>query len=263
MPDAIFADPRLAAIYDALEPDRADLDAYLAIADELRARRVLDIGCGTGVFVLLLIASGRSAIGLDPAAASLDVARAKPGAEAARWILGDAARLPRLQVDLVTMTGNVSQAILAEADWRQTIDAAHSALRPGGHLVFETRVPARQAWRAWTRDRSWRITDVPHVGPVRSWVEVTEVSGQLVSFRWNWRFPDGLSLTSESTLRFRESQEIAASLEASGFELREVRDAPDRPGAEHVFIARRRSERRPTRVLPARHPPRRDSSGER
>jgi len=32
MPDAIFCDPRLARIYDPLDPDRSDLDAYAAMA---------------------------------------------------------------------------------------------------------------------------------------------------------------------------------------------------------------------------------------
>jgi hypothetical protein len=47
VPDAIFAHPRLASVYDAFDDDRADLAAYLRIADEFDARQVLDIGCGT------------------------------------------------------------------------------------------------------------------------------------------------------------------------------------------------------------------------
>jgi len=34
VPDALFADSRLAEIYDALDADRSDLDAYLAMAEE-------------------------------------------------------------------------------------------------------------------------------------------------------------------------------------------------------------------------------------
>jgi len=49
--------PRLAAIYDALDPDRSDLHAYVGIAAELGARRVVDIGCGTGTLALRVRAS--------------------------------------------------------------------------------------------------------------------------------------------------------------------------------------------------------------
>jgi len=45
-------------------------------------------------------------------------------------------------------------------------------------------------------------------------------------------------LTSDSTLRFRERDEVAESLAALGYRLEEVRDAPDRPGLEFVFVAR-------------------------
>ena len=48
---------------------------YAAIVDELGARSVLDVGCGTGTFALLLAARGIEVVGVDPAVASLDVAR--------------------------------------------------------------------------------------------------------------------------------------------------------------------------------------------
>ena len=94
MPDPILADPRLARIYDDLDADRTDLDHYESIVDELGARSVLDIGCGTGTFACRLAARGIEVVGVDPAAASLDVARAKPGAERVTWLLGDATTLP-------------------------------------------------------------------------------------------------------------------------------------------------------------------------
>ncbi|WP_257138414.1 class I SAM-dependent methyltransferase [Streptomyces sp. rh34] len=164
MADEIFVHPRLAALYDPLEPDRGDLAPYVRLAEEFGARRVLDIGCGTGVFALLLADRGIEVVGVDPARASLDVARAKPGGDRVRWIRGDAAALPPLRVDLVTMTANVAQEIVAPDDWQATLRGAHEALRPGGHLVFETRDPARRAWEAWNRERSHRVTTIPRQG---------------------------------------------------------------------------------------------------
>jgi hypothetical protein len=40
-------------------------------------------------------------------------------------------------------------------------------------------------------------------------------------------------------LRFRDRAEIENSLAEAGFELIEIRDAPDRPGREFVFLSRR------------------------
>jgi SAM-dependent methyltransferase len=240
MADEIFEHPRLAAIYDALDSDRSDLDAYVAIAEELGARNVLDVGCGTGTFALLLARRGLSVTGVDPAKASLDAARSKPGAARVRWIHGDALALPPLQFDLATMTGNAAQAIVEPADWQGTLRAIYEALRPGGKLVFETRDPERRAWQNWNRAASYRATDVAGVGLIEHWVEVTNVSGPLVSFRGTWVFAaDSESLTSDSTLRFREREEIRADLAANGYVVEDVRGAPDRPGRELVFFARR------------------------
>jgi hypothetical protein len=48
--DAIFENRRLASIYDGLDSDRSDLDAYVALVNEFSAGSVLDIGCCTGTF---------------------------------------------------------------------------------------------------------------------------------------------------------------------------------------------------------------------
>ena len=50
---------------------------------------------------------------------------------------------------------------------------------------------------------------------------------------------DGALLTSRSTLRFRSRGELTGSLAAAGLTVEEIRDAPDRPGREFVYIARR------------------------
>jgi SAM-dependent methyltransferase len=238
--DSHYEHPRLIAIYDALDPDRDDLDVYLALIEELGARRVLDLGCGTGTFALMLADRGREVVGVDPAANSLAVARAKAGAERVRWIHGDATALSSLRVDAVTMTGNAAQAIVDDRDWVATLSGVYGALRPGGCFVVETRDPAYRAWEGWNRDQTYDVTDITGVGPVRTWVEVIDISGPLVTLRGTWVFEaDGEVLTSDSTLRFRERAEVEADLQAQGYTVDGVRDAPDRPGREFVFLARR------------------------
>jgi SAM-dependent methyltransferase len=237
VPDRIFADARFAEIYDDLDGIRDDLDHYELIVAELEAESVLDVGCGTGVFARRLGARGLTVVGVDPAAASLEVAASRPGADRVSWMLGDVTTLPPLAVDLATMTGNVAQVFLTDADWSATLVGVHGALRPGGRLVFETRNPADRAWTRWNPAAS--ITRLASAaGLVEHWVELLDVRLPFVSFRHVVRFLDTAEvLTSDSTLRFRDRDEVDASLSASGFTVDEVREAPDRPGREFVFLA--------------------------
>ena len=241
MSDAAFDDPRLAAIYDALDSDRSDLEPYVSMLEALGARSVLDLGCGTGVFALLLADRGVEVIGVDPAGASLDVARAKPGAGRVTWIHGDASAIPvAVAVDAATMTANVAQVFVTDAEWLATLAALHHALRQGGHLIFESRDPDSHAWEEWTEERTRSTTVIPGVGPVTDWVQMTDVDGELLTFEsLNIFEADGAVFTARSTLRFRSRDAIEHSLTACGFDVVEVRDAPDRPGSEMVFVARR------------------------
>jgi Methyltransferase domain len=146
--DPIFAEPRLAEVYDPLDPDRSDLDAYLAMVDEFGARSVLDIGCGTGTLACLLARRGLTVTAVDPAEASLAVARTKPGAEWVRWVRGDATDLPPLQVELVTMTANVAQVFLTDAEWDSTCGLPTRRFARVG--VWSSRPVIRQRGRGWS-----------------------------------------------------------------------------------------------------------------
>lgn len=237
-PDAIFAHPRLASVYDAFDGHRDDLDPYMALADELSADAVADVGCGTGNLAIRLAATGRAVIAVDPARASLAAAKSKEGAERVRWIHGDASALPPLRADLALMTGNVAQVFLTDEEWHRALADIAAALRPGGHLAFETRRPEREAWREWAADSGPVTLDVPGTGMVQRRLEVTRVELPFVSFRYTYRFEaDGAVLTSDSTLRFRDRGEVESSLAACGYRVLDVRDAPDRPSREFVFLA--------------------------
>lgn len=180
-------------------------------------------------------------VAVDPAGASLEVARGKPGADRVRWVHGDANAVPEDldgRVDVAVMTGNVAQAIVEEQDWVSTLTIVSRCLRPGEHLVFETRRPERRGWQEWTREQSETVTEVPGHGSIRHWVPLTEVDLPLVTFD-SVRVFDDETLTSSSTLRFRSKDEVTTTLGSCGFDVREVREAPDRPGRELVFLAQR------------------------
>jgi len=232
----------LAELYDPLDPDRSDLDVYAAMVEELGARSVLDVGCGTGTFACMLAAKGIEVTGVDPDEASLNVARRKPGADRVTWIHGDATQLPPTQVDLATMTANVAQVFLDDDDWLATLRGIHAALKPGGRLIFETRDPARKAWLGWNPEASRDRTEIPGIGMVESWYDVLDVTDDplLVTFRsTNIVEASKRIVSATDTLRFRSREKIERSLSDAGFEVQEVRDAPDRPGREFVFITAR------------------------
>ena len=240
VPDAIFAHPRLARVYDAFDGDRDDLAAYLSIAGEIGAERVLDVGCGTGCLAILLAESGRTVMAADPADASLAVARAKDVRARITWVHGDAAALPPFDADLAVMTGNVAQVFLTDEDWAHALQGIHAALRPRGYLVFETRRPDWRAWEKWAAEAGRLVADIPGAGLVEQRNEITDVSLPFVSIRGTYTFrADGAVIVSDSTLRFRSRDEVESSLAAQAYRVLDVRQAPDRPGREFVFIAQR------------------------
>lgn len=239
VPDAIFAHSRLAPVYDAFDGPREDLAAYLGMAAELGADRVLDVGCGTGCLAVPLAQHGYTVMAADPAAASLDVAKSKDKDRAVTCVHGDAAGVPAAGADLAMMTGNVAQVFLTGQDWAGHCGA--SAPRSSrGYLGFETRRPERRAWEEWAADSSPVILDVPGTGRVEQRHEITSVSPPFVSFRTTCTFlADGAVITFDSTLRFRRREELESSLTTHGYRVLDVRDVPDRPGCEFEFITER------------------------
>jgi hypothetical protein len=84
MADECFGHPRLAAIYDPLDPARGDLDACLRIVEEFGARRILDIGCGTGCSPFSWPTVGsRSSVSIPPRHPSMSPAPDRAASECA------------------------------------------------------------------------------------------------------------------------------------------------------------------------------------
>ena len=216
-------DPRLAEVYDVECAGRWDHDFYLALAAELEARSVVDVGCGTGVFALDAAARGLRAVGVDPAAAVLDVARAKTGADRVTWIEGDLDGVASASADLVIMMGHVAQYFLEDRAWQVVLEQVRRVLVDGGHLAFETRNPGREWATRWTKEKTETTYPHPGGGEFTSWVQMQRVDpsgeGYSITHEGNTLLPDGSHLRATETLRFRTLPEVRRSLEAAGFEL--------------------------------------------
>ena len=48
-------------------------------------------------------------------------------------------------------------------------------------------MPARRAWEQWTRENTYQSLDVPGIGQVETWWDLTDVHGALVSYRQDGR----------------------------------------------------------------------------
>jgi SAM-dependent methyltransferase len=211
-----YGDPDLVALYDLDNPGGADHDHYRALAASQDARRIIDLGCGTGLLTRSLAAPGRVITGIDPSRTMLDWARRQPGAEAVTWVEGDATAIaPTGDVDLVLCTGNAIMHLDRE-DLRVALDRIHAALRPGGVVSFESRHPEARAWEQWTREATYGERDTA-LGRLTEWLEVTEVTGERVAFDAHNVLPTGEDRVSTTVLHFRAAGTFRTALHDAGF----------------------------------------------
>jgi SAM-dependent methyltransferase len=195
---------------------------YSELAAELGARRIIDLGCGTGLITRALAAEGYEMTGVDPSGGMLDVARTGEHGDQVTWIDGDASTLGERNADLAIMSGHVAQFFLTDEDWRAALSAVRAALRTGGALSFETRNPAAKEWERWTRAASV-IVDDPSAGLIEAWSEVVEVDDGIVTYENHYKFGRTRDeLIAPGRLRFRTEAEITESLADAGFAIDQV-----------------------------------------
>jgi SAM-dependent methyltransferase len=212
-----YRDDQLVQLYDLDNPAGRDHAFYRALADEIGARTIIDLGCGTGLLTRSLVRPGRSVLGVDPSATMLEFACRQSGAEAVTWLPGDATAIPATgDADLAICTGNAIMHVTPE-DLPTVLNALAASLRPGGTVSFESRNPAFREWERWTPEATLGERDT-HLGRLREWLEVTDVddSGRVVFDAHNL-LPDEEDRIYTSVLYFRTAEELHDHLETAGF----------------------------------------------
>ncbi len=104
-----------------------------------RAGRVLDLGCGPGLYASRLARLGHEVVGIDFSPVSIEYARetARDGALACEYILGDLREAEYGSgFDLVMQIyGEIN--VFRPEDARRILIKGHDALRPGGALLVD------------------------------------------------------------------------------------------------------------------------------
>jgi len=221
--DRLYADPALVQFYDIENGWAQDLDYCRNLADGCSS--VLDLGCGTGLFAATLAQRAACAVvGVDPAAAMLDVAAERAGGERVEWHLGDARsiRLDR-RFDLVVLTGHAFQVFLTDEDRAAALRTIADHLKPEGRFVFDSRNPVGRPWMNWTPANSLRHIEHPALGRVRAWNDASHdpVTG-VVTYGTHYKpMANDLLYSSQSKIAFASQEKLSAQIAAAGLVVRQ------------------------------------------
>jgi SAM-dependent methyltransferase len=117
-----------------------DRPAILALAGDVRGRRVLDVGCATGALSQAFLDRGADVIGVDVMPRFIERARMRLGPSAELHVADLSDGLPFLpdrSVDVVA----ASLVLHYLRDWTVPLREFARVLRPGGALVLSTHHP--------------------------------------------------------------------------------------------------------------------------
>jgi SAM-dependent methyltransferase len=144
------------------------LEYAFALLGDIRGRRVLDFGCGSGENTLPLARRGARVVGVDISESLIRLARRRlevNGLSAAgRFVVGSAHDLPVASgsVDIV-----LGIAILHHLDLDATSREVHRVLAPGGRAIFQEPVRDSMLLRTARRCIPYRAPDVsPYERPL-------------------------------------------------------------------------------------------------
>jgi len=111
--------------------------------------RVVDLGCGSGIWAAALCRGGYEVLGIDLSPAMIRLARRN--APEARYRVGSLLTTPIPPCDAVTSLGECFNYLFDRRNDRRGLmrlfGRVHAALRPGGLFIFDVAEPGRAAGR--------------------------------------------------------------------------------------------------------------------
>jgi SAM-dependent methyltransferase len=209
-------------------------------AHGIESGRIVDLGCGTGLWARELDHAGYNVFGIDISASMIAMARKRVPQATFRRTSMLSARLPAC--DAVTALGEVFNYLFDDRVSEDTLAALferiHAALRPEGLLIFDVAEPGRERARG-QRLRHWEARDWAMLIRVDEDTGRRELTRTMTTFRRVGR----LYRRDHEVHRLRlyKASEIAVRLRHAGFVVRTVRHYGKMPLPQGMvgFVARK------------------------
>ena len=214
--DPLYRDAGLVQFYDLVRGFADDGDFCVKLAEQ--AGSVLDLGCGTGELTVRFV-PGRRVVGVDPAAAMLDIARNRTGGDQVLWVEAPAQTVRLEQrFDLIILTGNAFQVFLGDHDQGAVLATIAAHLAPEGRFIFETRNPAGRAWLQWQPESSRSLIVHPQLGEVEAWNEAShDPASGIVTYQTHYQArASGHHWQAESLIRFTPFADLTRRISDAG-----------------------------------------------
>lgn len=219
--NALYDDPALAQFYDLANPWREDFDFCVKLAKS--GFRVLDLGCGTGMFAAAL---GEKCMvtGVDPALGMLEIARTREGGGAVTWVAGDARSL-RLETefDLVVLTGHTFQVFLDEDEQASVLATIAAHLKPSGRFIFDSRNPNFVAPKTRESGSNEHRVVHPEHGEIETWNESSyDLTRDILSYENGYRIlASGKEFTAKAQIKYTSRDKLARLMNTAGLRVDE------------------------------------------
>lgn len=209
------------SIYSQVNLYGEDDDFRIKKIKEYSPNTVVDVGCGNGRMTFPMSEFVSDILAIDPDVAAINEARELDSEKRINWVVGDSQHITYSGVDAVTMFTNVSQEIVDETNWRQTVKDCHAALKEDGVLIFDGRNFYQKGWMNWTKEKTLQEVTLDDGSVAKFWHEVYQVDGNIVKFHTHIVSETSNELY-DSTMIFRTKDETIEQLRSIGFHKIEV-----------------------------------------